>query len=213
LLQSRFFRAWEGGGRFSLGDSWINAHLLRGRRHLKAGEIDAALADFQTATQMPPNLQDATGDVSDRNSEIAYWTGVAYDAAGQADKAKQVWQQAAEVTASSPARTGVPSAFFGGRGRGPMGGLAPGVRVAQAAVYYQALALRKLGETDRADAIFKRLIDAGHSLTDTDATADAHFLIGLGELGLNNPSAAKAEFALALQASPDHLAAKMMQPE
>jgi tetratricopeptide (TPR) repeat protein len=213
LLQSRFFRAWEGGGRFSLGDSWINAHLLRGRQHLKAGQFDAALADFQSASQMPANLQDATGDVAYRNFEIAYWTGVAYDAAGQADKAKQYWLDATGVTSSSPAKSTTPTPFFAGRGRGPMGGLAPGVRVSQAAIYFKAAALRKLGETDGADALFKQLIDTGHSLANSDASADAHYLIGLGELGLNNVSAAKAEFALALESAPDHLAAKMMQDQ
>ena len=38
--------------------------------------------------------------------------------------------------------------------------------------------------------------------------ADAHYLIGLGQLGLNAKDKARQEFSLALQASPDHWAAK-----
>jgi len=38
--------------------------------------------------------------------------------------------------------------------------------------------------------------------------ADAHYIVGLGQLGLSDKEKARQEFALALQASPDHLAAK-----
>src|SRR5208283_3037136 len=34
LLRTRFFRAWEGGGAFSLGDSWTNANLERGHQQM-----------------------------------------------------------------------------------------------------------------------------------------------------------------------------------
>ena len=42
---------------------------------------------------------------------------------------------------------------------GSIGGLAAGVRVEQAALYYQALALEKLGQDDRAKAIFAQLVE------------------------------------------------------
>jgi Tfp pilus assembly protein PilF len=37
--------------------------------------------------------------------------------------------------------------------------------------------------------------------------ADAHYLVGLGQLGLNHQDQARQEFSLALEASPDHYAA------
>ena len=100
--------------------------------------------------------------------------------------------------------------------RGSIGGLDPGVRVEQAAPFYQALALEKLGQTDRATAIFTQLIDTGNktlnSAPSADARrtqlADAHYLAGLGQLGLNNPDKARQEFSLALQAAPDHYASQ-----
>ena len=80
----------------------------------------------------------------------------------------------------------------------------------------------KLGETDRAKAMFQQLIDSGTkaltSLPEIKVSAaaaqrakvgDAHCLIGLGQLGLGDTQKAKQEFTLALQASPDHLAAKV----
>jgi tetratricopeptide (TPR) repeat protein len=99
--------------------------------------------------------------------------------------------------------------------RGSIGGLDPGVRVEQAAPFYQALAMEKLGQSDRATAIFNQLIDAGNKTLRASASAppptqlaDAHYLEGLGQLGLNNPDKARQEFSLALQASPDHYASQ-----
>ena len=75
LLRTRFFRAWEGGGAFSLGDSWINANLERGHQQMAAKQYALALADYQAALQAPDNLAEATGNVSGRRGEIEYWIG------------------------------------------------------------------------------------------------------------------------------------------
>lgn len=224
LLKSRLFRAWEGGGRYSLSDAWTNALVLRGRAKLAAKQYAEALADFQAASVFPANLQDATGGAFTRGSETMYWMGVTYEAMGDAEHAQQAWHGAAgaeEVAAAPVGRGG----RGGGRGRGSMGGIAAGGRVPEAAGYYQALALQKLGEHEKANALFQKLADAGAQAVasapaaDTlDKTADAgarmrvgdaHFLAGLGQLGLNHPDKAKEEFAQALRASPDHLAAKV----
>jgi tetratricopeptide (TPR) repeat protein len=218
LLRSRFFRAWEGGGSFSLGDSWINANLERGAQHMIAKQYALALADYQAALQVPVTLQEATGNVSGRRSEIEYWIGNAYEAVGDSAKARQAWTDASGTGAAGPGANGPM------RSRGNVGGLAAGVREEQAAPYYQALALEKLGQADRAKAIFAQIIDTGtKSLGSAPAmktaaqsvatpaqraqVADAHYLVGLGQLGLNNQDKARQEFSLALQASPDHYAA------
>jgi Tfp pilus assembly protein PilF len=100
------------------------------------------------------------------------------------------------------------------------------VRVAQAGTYYQAMSLLKLGEADRAKAIFQQLVDSGMqalagapeiqgmaSSAERAKVGDAHCIIGLGELGLSDEQKARQEFMLALQASPDHLAAKVALAE
>ena len=218
LLQSRFFRAWEGGGRFALGDSWINANLERGHRHMTGKQYALALADFQAALQVPANLQEATGDINSRRGEVLYWIGNAYQAMGDTAKARSSWTEASTSSATPPPT---------GRqfNRGNIGGLAAGVHVEQAALYYRAMALDALGQTDGATKLFQQLVDAGGkvpgNVADAKTTAqpgmaagqrtqaaDAHYLAGLGQLGLNHRDQARQEFTLALQASPDHYAAK-----
>ena len=212
LLESRFFRAWEGGGSFSLGDSWINANLALGHRHLATEQYSQALADYQAALQIPVNLAEAAGNVTARKAEISYWIGTAYQAMGDSDKARQSWTGAAKAPLDADRDNGG-ARYSGHFSNGTMGGLAAGVRVEQAAPYYQALALDKLGQPDRAKAIFTQLIDAGNkALASAPAAqrtqvADAHYIAGLGQLGLHNQDQARQEFSLALKASPDHYAA------
>ncbi len=219
LMKSRQFRTWEGGSGRSMGDAWVNAMLRRGQQNLKAKRYKEALSDFQAAGTFPDNLAEATAAAGDAHrSEINYWIGVAYDASGDKEKAKQSWSNAAGMSANAP--TTAPGR--GGRGgRGNRGGaLGAGLRVAQANSYYQAMSLMKLGETDRAKAMFQQLIDAGtQALTNAPdpqasptaaqriTVADAHYIVGLGQLGLDNKEKANQEFAQAIKASPDHLAA------
>jgi tetratricopeptide (TPR) repeat protein len=225
LLKSRFFRAWEGGGRFSLGDSWVNVNLVRGHQQFAAKRYQEALAAYQAALELPANLQEAVGTLAGRRGEVDYWIGNAYQALGNTEKARQSWQDAAGNSAApaekGPGRPG--EGGEGGRGRSPVGGGAAGAHVAQAAKYYQALALEKLDEGDRAKAIFDQLAADGAmaliaapkldgksyaTAAQRAQVADAHYLAGLGLLGLNNKDKAKQEFSAALEASPDHFAAK-----
>jgi tetratricopeptide (TPR) repeat protein len=227
LMKTRFFRAWEGaGGRFSLADTWVDINLLKGRQMLATKQYNDALADFQAAMTMPENLIEAGGSTAGRKIEDAYWMAIAYEAMGDSTKAAQAW---ADITAPPPAnppgrggRGGAAARADGGSGNG----FAAGVRVTDASLYYQALAYQKLGNPDRANALFQQLIDTGtknlsgstdlDTLTKSNApsaqrirVADAHYLIGLGQLGLGNKDKATEEFTTALQASPDHLAAKV----
>jgi tetratricopeptide (TPR) repeat protein len=227
LLQSRFFRAWEGGGSFSLGDAWINANLARGHRHMIDKQYAEALANYEAALQIPVNLEEASGNVSSRNGEISYWIGDAYQAMGDEEKARYFWSEAANASGNQVAgvREGGNDSGAHGQSSGRnIGGLGAGVRVEQAALYYQAMALMKLGQEDRARKIFELLIATGinalSTAPDMEASsqsyvpaaeraqvADAHFLVGLGQLGLDKRDEARQEFLLALKASPDHYAA------
>jgi tetratricopeptide (TPR) repeat protein len=212
LLRTRFFRAWEGGGRFSLGDSWINANLERGHREMTGKRYAEALASYQAALRIPANLQEAAGNVSSRKSEVSYWIGNAYEAMGEKEKARSCWSEATKPPVSEAPE---PRGPF--RERASMGGQAAGGHVEQAALYYQAVAMEKLGQAEQARAIFEQLIDTGtKSLGGVDGkeasgqrtkAADAHYLAGLGQLGLKRRDQARREFSLALEAVPDHYAA------
>jgi tetratricopeptide (TPR) repeat protein len=237
LLSARFFRSWEGGGRNNgalASEAWANAQLIRGQQQLAARQYKDAIASYEAMLTLPSNLQEAlqmplgqSSPPSARRAEANYWVGVAYDAMGDKTNAQKAWREAAGMSADAasatqPAGRGARGDFAGARGgRGARGARAggasaPGANVAQSAQFYQAMALQKLGEADRAKAIFQQLIDSGTqaAANATDPSqksplADAHFIAGLGYVGLNQKDQARASFAQALIAKPDHLSAKL----
>jgi tetratricopeptide (TPR) repeat protein len=224
LMESRFFRSWEGGGTFSLGDSWVNANLARGHQLMAEKQYAQALIGYQAALQIPASLLEAAGNVTSRRAEISYFIGNAYQALGDSASARRFWTDASSDTVVARTEASGPGAAVQFRRRGNIGGLAAGVRVEQDTLYYQALALQKLGQQDRAAAIYTRLVDIGSKMlaavpgmsiqsraTQAQQTqfADAHYLVGLGDLGLSHRDQARQEFALALKASPDHYSATM----
>jgi hypothetical protein len=91
--------------------------------------------------------------------------------------------------------------------------------------YYQALALQKLGQPEQAARLLQDLVtqaaralesagkpdpaascEAQHAARSRLATA--HYIAGLGHLGLSDQAKAKEAFAKALEWSPDHLGAR-----
>jgi tetratricopeptide (TPR) repeat protein len=188
LMTGRKFSVWE-GGTLEVVDHWINAHLLRGQENLQARKFDLALEDFQAAGTLPENLPSDRGGPGRHEAELAYLAGAAYDGLGQAEKAKVLWQQAAN------ARTG--------RRGGPV--------AVGSELYFRGLAQQKLGNTDEANAAFRELVSRASDLSPGPATsqnqrsrwAGAHYAAGLGHLGLGETDQAKAEFQRALEAAPD----------
>jgi tetratricopeptide (TPR) repeat protein len=179
LMAGRRFSVWEGGTLDVAGD-WTNAHLLRGRQRMEAGQIKEALADFQAAREIPSNLPSERMGGGERSRETAYWMGCAYEAMGDRAKAAELWKEGA---AEGP-----------GRGRWSGGEPPPGIA---AQSYYRALALQRLGDGEKANELFQGLVRSG-----------THYLMGLGYLGLGDTARAKAELSRTLQAVPDHLGAK-----
>jgi tetratricopeptide (TPR) repeat protein len=92
--------------------------------------------------------------------------------------------------------------------------------------YYQALCLQKLGQPDKAKALFQALVDSGQRALTGPAPADAgrggrgqpqsprlraanaHYAMGLGYLGLGDAAKAKSELSQAVETSPDLLGAR-----
>jgi tetratricopeptide (TPR) repeat protein len=185
-----------------VSDQWTNAHILRAQQNIAANQYKEALLDLQTAVTVPDNLP-ARGSAAARNAEIAYLTGLAFEGLGDSAKATASWNRA-----TAPAQSG---AGLSGGGRGG------------AQSYYQALCLQKLGQADKAKAIFQSLMDSGElalkQQTSVESgrggagqsprlrSANAHYMIGLGYLGLGDPARAKAELAQAVELSPDLLGA------
>jgi len=205
LLQSRTFSLWEGGTRFNTGEAWADAHLVRGLQRFNAKQFGDALADFNAALKPPVNLR-AEQPGGTHQAELAYWIGCANEALGNQEQARQSWTNATVTNA-------------------PAAGNRRGNRLAaRASRYFQALAFQKLGQNDKAEAIFRELVDAGTAALqpsgdDTPSfgppqpanlrIANAHYIAGLGYAGLGEKEKARAEFSAALASSPDHLGANI----
>ncbi len=96
LMTGRTFSVWEGGS-LDVAEHWINAHILRGRKHLAAKQFNEALADFQAAKSIPDNLPNDRGGGGSHQAEIAYWIGNAYDGLADAEHARQSWRETSEA--------------------------------------------------------------------------------------------------------------------
>jgi tetratricopeptide (TPR) repeat protein len=205
LMKSRTFSVWE-GGTLDVATHWVNAHIGRGRQEIADRQFSDALTDFMDAKDIPDNLPSANQGGEGRESEIAYWIGVALNGMGDRSGAEQSWQEAIKAAPSGGRR--------GARGGGPD---------LQAGTYYQALARRQLGQTAQADEALRGLLEArgrgsepasapesnGPGPLPNARSAQARCAAGLAHLGLGETAQARAEFEAALRDSPDFLAAKL----
>lgn len=216
LLKSRIFSIWEGGNAFNTGQAWTDAHFVRGLNYFVKKKYHEALTDFQTALTPPENLRAQQGRNS-RQVQIAYWTGCAYSALGEKDKAIKSWNEVISPAILSDRIPG--SGGGGGRGLG---------NNSQEQRYFIALAKKKLGLKEDFDVVFRELaanqsnsasnasVNEGEPqfinaarMPSRDNQASPHYISGLGYAGLGNKVKAREEFNAALALSPDYLNAKI----
>ena len=176
-------------------DIFISAHLLRGEEAFRNKHYREALRDFQAALEYPENLEVGRPLDPPCEPEIHYSIGTAFEALGDGAQAKSLYEKAAAAKVDLP------------EGR-----------------YFQGLALRKLGQEDKAAGIFADLLTAGEkelaATSDLDyfakfgekrseaaRVAHAHYLMGLGYLGQGKRAEAKAEFEKVIEKNANHLGA------
>ncbi len=206
IMTRRHFAVAEGAN-LNVSEHWTEAHILRSQQNIAAKRYQQGLADLKAAVTIPSNLPLGFGS-GGRDAEVAYWTGMAYEGLGDHEKALETWNKAAAEQGTGEGRR---------RGRSMAGG---------AQSYYRALALERLGRSDQAKAAFESLVEAGKSALQQPApaggrsgrmgraassraqTANAHYLTGLGYLGLNEQAQAKAELSEAVEMSPDLVGAR-----
>jgi tetratricopeptide (TPR) repeat protein len=203
-MQNRHFNVWEGGARFSVNDYWTDAHVLLGNKYMSQKQYQQALAEFQLAIEFPANLQTAKNRWSGRDPEVNYHIGEAYQLLGDKKQAEKYWK---ESSADIPA----------------MGNDDVLPTTDQSILlYYKALSLKKLGNNEKANKIFNELVKSGQNAlkktsdvnffakfgqqkSERSRTTMAHYIIGLGYVGLSQIENAKLELTEALKESPDHL--------
>jgi tetratricopeptide (TPR) repeat protein len=200
LLKTHEFHNWEGYG--EIHDVYADAHVLRGEGEFRAGKYQEALKDYAAALEYPENLEVGQPYHETRLPQVDYLLGLTYEKLGNSTKAKELFQQAMTSPATRRRR---------GEGEPEM-------------MYYQGLAGLKLGRNSEANQIFDDLVAMGEKSlavgSDIDyfakfgqkrsrrfRLADAHYLIGLGNLGKGETAKARDEFQAALKVNVNHLGA------
>jgi len=133
-----------------------------------------------------------------REPETLYWLGVAHAARGETTEARSCWERSAA---------------------------AAGARNEQQ--YYQGAARARLGQSNEAAALFRQLLESGEQRARESGAIDffasfgeqqsqrirlaqAHYLQGLGHLGLGQDAPAATELSRVLAIRPDHPGAQFM---
>jgi tetratricopeptide (TPR) repeat protein len=198
LLETHHFHNWEGYG--EIHDLYADAFVLRGESEFNAGKFQEALKDYEAALQYPENLEVGRPDQETRLPQVDCLMGLTYEKLGNATKSRELFQQA--MAGESHRRRREPPELL----------------------YYRGMAALKLGRNSEATQIFDELIARGDQAvaagSDIDyfakfgqrrssrfRLADAHYLIGLGNLGKGDTAKAKVEFQAALGLNVNHLGA------
>lgn len=207
LIKGRQFHIWEGGGRTAVHNSYSEAHLTLGRRHFKAGRHAEALKEFEAALEYPENLGTGRPLRGERMPEIYYELGLTREAMGDRGAAAKDFAMAvdtgpADLAPTRPIATEEPEIYF-----------------------YVARALEKLGRAREATRIYEGLVEAGkaqladhvpmyffasfgHPQPEGARVAQAHYVIGLGLLGLNREAEARRELENAVRSHGGHRATR-----
>ena len=212
LMKNRIFSIWEGDNQFNSGQAWTDANFMRGLKRLGMKKYREALIDFEAALTVPENLR-AEQHFDLRKTEIAYWTGCAYEAMSEKEKAQKSWNEATET----------PTKEFGG----DENSMDHYSLLQGSQRYYKARAKQKLGNKDGNAAIYNELLTSATSVLNKAADVSsnttqsskklssrtnialAHYIAGLGYAGLGNKSKAREEFNAALISAPDYINAKI----
>ena len=209
LLEARQFHPWEGGeGKVTSQYTSLNVEIAKDQ--INCGNFKNAIKYLNAAKNYPPNLGEGKLWGAQEN-EIDYWLGCAYHQLNESTKAEEYWIKASKGL-SDP-------------------GLAVFYNDQQPdTIFYQGLALLKLGNEKEANKRFENLIHYGEthredkikldyfaiSLPDLQIweedldvlnTIHCNYLIGLGALGLNHFEKAKIAFSLVLSQNLYHLPA------
>jgi tetratricopeptide (TPR) repeat protein len=202
MMNSHHFYIWEGGE--GLHTTFVDANLLRGLALMKTNQPDEARPYFEAAAEFPLNMEAKKYYAGGRSCEVFYYQGTFYESIGDEARAREAFENAVAERQYYDSY-GVPH-------------------------FYRGQALKKLGRADEAKPLFEALVQRGErelaeidtttgisffakfgdQLTDDIRRSNAHYLLGLGYLGLNETARARAEFAKAAGFDIYNLWAKVM---
>lgn len=210
MIMQRKFHPWEGGeGKVSGQYSYSLVEMAK--KHLQLGNFQKANELLQQVQTYPHNLGEGKLFGAQEN-DVFYWIGCAFEELENKLKAVDFFKQATDgyvaLTAAIVYNDQQPDKIF-----------------------YQGLAWKKLGENEKANGIFSRLVEYGKEHLNDDVKIDyfavslpdllifeddfnkrnrvhCHYMTGLGLLGLNDIQQAKEEFKKALEEDAMHFGCK-----
>ena len=141
ILLGRQFQPWEGGEGLVLAQ-YVRANILLGTRFLQEGDPRGALTCLEAAWNPPRNLSEAKHLLMNL-SMIDYWLGVAFSESGNAEGASAHWERAARQEGDFQQMQ---------------------FQAVSESTYWSAMALRRLGREQQAQAMFRIILDYARSL-------------------------------------------------
>lgn len=160
LIMSRKFHPWEGGEGKVTGQ-YVYSLVSLARKSIADGTFAEAIRLLEQARSYPENLGEGKLYGAQEN-EILYWLGVAHEQLVDMEQAREYWQQA------SKGLTQVSSAMF-------YNDQQPDT------IYYQGLALLKLGQEEEAKKRFMMLVSFGEQHLHDQVKID-YFAVSLPDL-------------------------------
>ncbi len=213
MIMKRTFHPWEGGEGKVTGQ-FLYCHIELAKKAIVAGCFSEAISHLEATRVYPHNLGEGKLHGTQEN-DVNYWLGCAYEGLGDGYNAKEAWGKAAiglsEPTAAMYYNDQQPDKIF-----------------------YQGLALIKLGRRDEANSRFNKLLKSGEkqlfipfkmdyfavSLPDLLIFEEdlqkrheqhCYYLMALGYLGLGDASKAQKAFSEVLKNDSYHTGALIHQ--
>ena len=160
LILTRKFHPWEGGEGKVTGQ-YVYCLTEMAKQAIGTKEFENAIDLLNRAQHYPENLGEGKLYGAQENT-LLYWLGCAFEGLGLADKATENWQMASEGL-KEPA----PAIFYNDQ--------------QPDTIYYQGLALIKLGEPEAAKDRFEKLISFGKLHLNDEFRLD-YFAVSLPDL-------------------------------
>lgn len=160
LLDSRHFHPWE-GGEGKVPAQYQISRLELAKTAINEGHLNEAIDLLEQCRVYPHNLGEGKLAGAQEN-DFLYYLGVAYAALGDTTRATSLWKEACKGPTEPAA-----AIFYNDQKPDK--------------IYYQGLALLKLGRTDEALARFDRLVSYGTEHLDDKVVMD-YFAVSLPDL-------------------------------
>ncbi|WP_221391407.1 DUF5107 domain-containing protein [Dyadobacter sp. NIV53] len=160
LIEKRQFHPWE-GGEGKVSSQYVFAMISLALENLANENYREAIAQLERSRTLPHNLGE--GKLPDTpENDVHYWLGCGYEGLNETDTANDYFRKATKGNSE-------PSAAIFYNDQQPD------------KIFYQGLAWKKLGETEKANQIFGKLIAYGEMHQNDQVTLD-YFAVSLPDL-------------------------------